>query len=228
MSRLRLYLDPLPAPVVHRFVRADGSVGAVPALRLIAFANMMPFLARGADAARFAVVKALVDTGAHMAIVSERLTRALRPGVVIPLPFAPGKPAADKTLSVAGGTYPFDLGEMWLHLEDQSGGRLDIRVVAKFTRGRRAAHVPADPRTPRGAVRRPAGRRRAGPGRPVRPAVGGGGAVSRPLRTSPRPARAGTIPPEWPRAGRRGDREYPSHRTASAKGRAEARILPGA
>lgn len=134
MSRLRLYLDPLPRPVVHRFVRPDGSVGAVPAVRLVAFANMLPLLRPGSGAATYSVVKAAVDTGAHLTIVSDNLRRALRPGVVTPLPFAPGTPAAERLLTIAGGTYPFDLGEIWLHLEDQSGGRLDIRVVGKFTR----------------------------------------------------------------------------------------------
>lgn len=134
MTRLRLYLDVLRPPGDYRFVRPGGTTEAIPALRLIAYANMLRLLRPDPGAATYAVVKAVVDTGAPLSIVGEDLRRALRPGLVTPLPFAAGTPASHRVLSIAGGTYPFDLGEMPLYLEDQSGGKLDVRVVAKFIR----------------------------------------------------------------------------------------------
>lgn len=50
------------------------------------------------------------------------------------LPFAPGTPAADKRVIIAGGAFPFDLGELTLKLRDKSGNQISVRTVAKFTR----------------------------------------------------------------------------------------------
>ncbi|MBX9578764.1 MAG: hypothetical protein K2X87_00505 [Gemmataceae bacterium] len=134
MAPLRLYLDPVDPPVVHRFVRPGGAVGTIRGLRLIAYADMLLQLHPGPGAAGFTVVKAVIDTGAPLTVIGQKLWQHLRPGVMTPLPFAPATPAAHRTLAIGGGTYPFDLGEMALHLADLSGGRLDVRVVAKFTR----------------------------------------------------------------------------------------------
>ncbi len=121
-------------PPSHRFVRPDGSVGEVADLRLIAYARFAGQLGDDPAAKQYLVTEAIVDTGAFSAVVGEDLWRHFRPGVVDLLPFARGTPAHHRTLTVAGGTFPFDLGEMTLDLRDRAGGQLAVRTVAKFTR----------------------------------------------------------------------------------------------
>lgn len=132
MSRVRLFLDQPQQSVVHRYARPAGAIGTIPGLRLIAHVSPLKQLAPGPGVGKYAVVEGIIDTGAQISVVGQELWQRLRPGVVTWLAFDPVTPPAHRKVIIAGGTHDFDLGEMTLHLEDSSGGRLDVSMVAKF------------------------------------------------------------------------------------------------
>ncbi|WP_439622922.1 hypothetical protein [Gemmata sp.] len=90
----------------------------------------------------FAITAAVVDTGAFFTVVAERLWRQFRPGVVTPLPFDPLTPPHLRNITIAGGTFPYDLGELTLRLEDKNGSALAATVVAKLLRDGGRMPVP--------------------------------------------------------------------------------------
>jgi hypothetical protein len=47
-----------------------------------------------------------------------------------------------RSLTIAGGTFGYDLGELVVPLRDRRGGALDVAVVAKLTRDGGALNVP--------------------------------------------------------------------------------------
>jgi hypothetical protein len=142
VPRLRLYLDQAGGHLAHRFLRPDGSSDVIPCLRLITYANLLRQVLRTPKAASIAVSRCVIDTGAYIGVVPEAVWCCLRPGVVTPLPFEPATPPQLRTITIAGGSYPFDLGEITLRLEDRAGGKLDVRLVAKFTRDGGALAIP--------------------------------------------------------------------------------------
>jgi hypothetical protein len=84
----------------------------------------------------------VVDTGAFLTVVPERIWRYFLPGVVTRLPFHPNVPAHLRRLTIAGGTFPYELGELVIPLVDQEGGALDVTVVAKLTQDGGSLNVP--------------------------------------------------------------------------------------
>lgn len=142
MPRLILYLDRADPTFALRFVRPDGTPGDLPQLRLITFANLFRQIRRRPDAAQVGITKCVIDTGSPLSLVPEAVSQFLRPGAITPLPFLPSTPPDRRQVTVAGGRFPFDLGEITLRLEDKSGGRLDVTVVAMFTRDGGRLNVP--------------------------------------------------------------------------------------
>lgn len=84
----------------------------------------------------------VVDTGALLAIIPEYVWRHFRSGVVTPLRFDAAMPHAQRFLSVAGGTFPYDLGELDVPLFDHHRGGMTVRVVAQHTRDGGALTIP--------------------------------------------------------------------------------------
>lgn len=142
MARVRLYLDHPYRSQVYRFTRPGGVPDTLPGLRLKAFVSLSGLLLPTATAAPYLYPVCVVDTGAHLSIVPFQLWQHLRPGVVTPLPFDPAMPVLLRSVTIAGGVWPYELGEITLPLRDPSGGRLDVRVVAKFTRDGGALNIP--------------------------------------------------------------------------------------
>ncbi len=124
---LKLYLQHLGPPQVVWFRQPDGSLDSLPMLRLIAFANFLRSLKREAGFDRYLITKCVIDTGAHSSIVAEDLWRRFRPGFVTPLPFDAQTPPQLRVITIAGGTFPYELGELTIQLEDQDHTTLPSR-----------------------------------------------------------------------------------------------------
>jgi hypothetical protein len=143
VARVRLYLGDADPPHTYQFFRPDGSVGAIEGLRLKAFVR---FLGRvdvsTRDGREAAFPECIVDTGAFLTVIPQSIWWYFLPSVVTPLPFHPSMPQRHRSLVIAGGTYPFDLGELVIPLRDQEGGALDVTVVAKLTRDNGALNIP--------------------------------------------------------------------------------------
>ena len=139
---LRLYLESVSPPQVVWFRRSSGTLDSLPALRLIAYANFMRVLMPSRMAGEFAITRAVIDTGAHFSVVSELLWRRFRPGFVTPLPFDPLTPPHLRTITIAGGTFPYDLGELTIQLEYRNRTVFPVTVVAKLTQDGGRLTVP--------------------------------------------------------------------------------------
>jgi hypothetical protein len=139
---LKLYVQHLDTPQIIWFRRPDGTLDSLPALRLIAFANFLRALKRGPGVDAYFTTKCVIDTGAHFSIIAEDLWRRFKPGFVTPLPFDALTPPQLRVLTIAGGTFPYTLGELTIQLEDQDGTVLPVTVIAKLTRDGGRLAVP--------------------------------------------------------------------------------------
>jgi hypothetical protein len=74
--------------------------------------------------------------------VPERIWRHFLPGVVTRLPFHPTQPRQHRSVTIAGGSFPFELGELVIPLRDADGGALDVTVVAKLTQDGGRLNIP--------------------------------------------------------------------------------------
>lgn len=145
MARVRLYLDYLAStgPVVYRFTRPDGSPAAVDGPRLYTFLDLGRLIPDPNDRRRLGLQKAVIDTGSHLSIFREDLWRKFGPGQVTWLPFDPVTPPGMRLLTIAGGTFPYDLGELSAVLRDKDGNALPLTFVAKFVRDGGRLAIPA-------------------------------------------------------------------------------------
>ena len=75
-----------------------------------------------------------MDTGSHLTTIPEWIHSHFLPGAITPLPFDPAMPPARRTVTVAGGTYPYDLARVPIRLQDKEGETLDLDVVAQLVR----------------------------------------------------------------------------------------------
>lgn len=134
MARVQLYLKHAHPAHVYRFLRPGGGLGTIPGLRLVVYVRLVGLVHSGRLGERIVFPDCVIDTGAYLSIVPQVIWQQFLPGVVTPLPFHPSTPAHLRTLTIGGGTFPFDLGEMTIPLHDPSGGQMNLVVVAKFTR----------------------------------------------------------------------------------------------
>jgi hypothetical protein len=58
------------------------------------------------------------------------------------LPFDLAMPQNQRTITLGGGTYPYELGELVISLRDLVGNTMDVTVVAQLTRDAGALTVP--------------------------------------------------------------------------------------
>ncbi len=136
MARVRLYLDHLAAtgPVVYRFTRPDGSPAAIDGLRLFALLDIGRLIPDPTHRRRHGLQKVVIDTGSHLSIFREDLWRKFDHRLVAWLPFDPATPPGVRLLTIAGGTFPYELGEVTAVLRDKDGSALPLTFVAKFVR----------------------------------------------------------------------------------------------
>jgi hypothetical protein len=136
-----LYLTAEPS--VFRFLRPGGIRDSIPALRLCADVRLVPYIrSLGRDALQAAFPECIVDTGCPLSIIPEYIWSHFHPGVVLPLPFDPAMPLAHRFVSLGGGSFPYELGELTIRLTDRDQRTMDVRIVAQFTRDNGALTVP--------------------------------------------------------------------------------------
>lgn len=142
MARIRLRLEHLNKAHVFRFNRPGGLVESLPALRLTTIVDMMPHVVPGLNAAKAAFPECVIDTGSPLSVLPEVVWGQFKNGVVTPLPFDPAMPTSLRLVSLAGGTYTYDLGELTLRLRDLAGSVMDVRVVAQLTHDNGTLNAP--------------------------------------------------------------------------------------
>jgi hypothetical protein len=130
---LTLYLKHIHSSHILTAIRADGTRIVLPGLRLITYANFLRALKPSLDAGRFAICPCVVDTGSYLSVISEELWNKFIPGFVRPLTFTASVHPILKTLSIAGGTYPYMLGELTIQLEDHRHTLMNVTIIAKLT-----------------------------------------------------------------------------------------------
>jgi hypothetical protein len=84
----------------------------------------------------------VLDTGCHLSVIPEYIWRHFRPGAVTSLPFDSAMPLQHRSVSLGGGNYPYDLGELTVRLFDQDRRRLDARIIVQLTRDGGALTIP--------------------------------------------------------------------------------------
>jgi hypothetical protein len=119
---------------VFRFIRPGGIRDSIPALWLRVYVNLLAHVRPGTNALEVAFPNCVIDTGSHLSVLPEYIWSQFKPGVVRPLPFDPAMPQSLRSVSLGGGTYPYELGELRLRLLDRTGGTMDVTVVAQLIR----------------------------------------------------------------------------------------------
>lgn len=148
VSRVRLYLSPpYQQPHTYMFFRPDGTVGAIEGLRVKALVRFLGRVdTRTQDGREAAFPECVVDTGSFLTIVPERIWSYFLPRVVTRLPFHPSMPPRHRSVTIAGSTFPYELGELVIPLRDPVGGALDVTVVAKLTQDGGRLNIPPNSR----------------------------------------------------------------------------------
>ena len=143
MARVQLFLRYAPGSPDFRFTRPGGRSHSIPALRLQTFVDLMAQVRPGNGAPLPASAPdCIIDTGSHLSIVPEYVWGQFKAGVVTPLPFDPGMPRQRRFLTVGGGRFPYDLGELTVPLRDLDGRTMDLRIVAQLTQDGGALTIP--------------------------------------------------------------------------------------
>ena len=152
MAGVRFELRLAPDDPVFGFIRPGGIRDSIPALQVWVWVNLMPHVRPGSsDALRAAFPLCILDTGAPLAIIPEYIWSHFHPGVVTPLPFDPAMPLRHRFLTVGGGRYPYQLGELGVQVTDDRRQTMSLRIVAQFTRDGGALTIPMV-LVPRGCV----------------------------------------------------------------------------
>jgi hypothetical protein len=107
---------------------------AIPALRLRVYVDLMGLVRPGKDTIDAAFPDCVIDTGCHLSVLPEYVWSQFKPGVVRPLPFDPAMQQRLRNVSLVGGNYPYDLGEVTIRLRDLRGSFMDLTIVAQLTR----------------------------------------------------------------------------------------------
>ena len=142
MARVQLYLSHPKGNPEFRFLRPGGVRDSIPALWVFAYVELKHYVRPGPNATSAAYPECIIDTGAHLTIVPERVWGQFKPGAVTPLPFDPAMPQSQRVITVGGGTWPYDLVELTIRLLDRQRGALNATVVAQLTRDGGKLTVP--------------------------------------------------------------------------------------
>lgn len=134
MARVQLYLRPAKGDPVFLFRRPGDRPDSIPALRLLAYADLSASVRPGPNAADAAYPECVLDTAALLTTLPEYIWGQFLPGVVTPLPFDPAMPLHHRRISMGGGNWPYDLGELPIRLRDLAGGTMDVAVITQLTR----------------------------------------------------------------------------------------------
>jgi hypothetical protein len=132
VARVRLYLDHPRTPVTYRFIRPGGHSGVIDGLRLVTFLDISHLIRDPQDRVAKGIQKGVIDTGSHLTIFPEQIWQFFNRRRVTWLPFDPATPPGMRLLTIAGGTFPFELGEVNAVLRDMDRNALPLTFVAKF------------------------------------------------------------------------------------------------
>ena len=114
------------------------------------YANFLRLLVSGPGVGRYAITQCIVDTGASFSIVAEDQWRRFQPGFVTPLPFDAQTPLALRATTIAGGTFPYTLGQLSFNLQDFD--RTILTIIKELLSG---PHFHGVSHEPRGCLRPP-------------------------------------------------------------------------
>jgi hypothetical protein len=128
-----LYLDQFDPAHVFRFRRSDGTPDQIPGLRLRVYVNLSALVRPGQTATHAAYPKCVLDTGAYLTIIPERIWGQFNPGAVTHLPFDPAMPKRLRTIDLPGGSFPYKLAEVAIRVQDRVGAALNLVAVAQLT-----------------------------------------------------------------------------------------------
>ena len=143
MARIRLYLKYAAGNPDFRFIRPGGVRGSIPALRLQTYVDLMTQVQPAAGASlKASAPDCIIDTGSHLSLIPQYVWGQFKPGVVTPLPFDPAMPQQRRSITVSGGRFPYDLGELTIQLRDLDRRTTDVRIVAQLTRDGGALAIP--------------------------------------------------------------------------------------
>lgn len=132
MARVSLYLMNSRTGPAFLFIRPNGIRGTLDALRLRAFVDLSALVDRGKNASKAAFPECILDTGSHLSILPERIWASLRPNAITRLVFDSAMPLIDRMVSVAGGTYSYELGELRCRLIDRERRSMNVTIIAKL------------------------------------------------------------------------------------------------
>jgi hypothetical protein len=107
---------------------------AIPALWLRVYVDLKAQIRPGKNAGKSAFPDCIIDTGSHLSVLPEYIWSRFKPGVIRPLQFDPAMPQSLRTVTLGGGSYPYDLGELTIRLRDLVGNVIDVSVIAQITR----------------------------------------------------------------------------------------------
>jgi hypothetical protein len=141
VARVRLYLDQPNPPVTCRFLRPGGP-DTLDGLRLFTYLDLCPLMPDPANRVAVGLQKAVIDTGSHLSIFPEKVWRCFDRRLVTWLPFDPATPPGIRLLTIAGGTFPYELGEITAVLRDKDRNALPLTFVAKFGRDGGRLSIP--------------------------------------------------------------------------------------
>jgi hypothetical protein len=142
VARVQLYLRPTKGATVFRFLRPGGVRDTIPVLWLYAFVQLQRYVQPGPNAPAAAYPECVVDTGAHLTTIPERIWGQFKPGAVTMLPFDPAVPQSQRVVAFGGGRWPYDLAELTIRILDKDRRSLDATAVAQLTRDGGALTVP--------------------------------------------------------------------------------------
>lgn len=143
MARVQLYLEYLNGNPDFLFIRPGGSVDSIPALRLRTYVDLLALVRPRENASlRAAAPDCIIDTGGCLCLLPEYVWKQFKPGVVTSLPFTLSMPHHRRSVTVGGGRYPYELGELTIRLHDLRRRTMDVRIVAQLTRDGGALTIP--------------------------------------------------------------------------------------
>lgn len=117
MPPVRLYLDHSDTGHVFRFRWPNGTPAQLLGLRLKVYVNLRHLVRPGRLALNASFPFTILDTGAYLTIIPERVWSQFRPRAVAALPFDAAMPQNLRVISLPGGIFPYQLAEVPIRLQ---------------------------------------------------------------------------------------------------------------
>ncbi len=109
MPPIRLYLDHSDSGHVFRFRRPNGTSAEILGLRLKVYVDLSALIRPGSSSTHAAFPDCVLDTGAYLTIIPERVWSQFRHRAITPLAFDPTMPQSLRSINLPGGAFPYCL-----------------------------------------------------------------------------------------------------------------------